>query len=131
MACDCEADAAPRVTHSTMRSTAGCQGEFSSASEPSIRSAAIVYWVRSLVPRDTKSTRSRICSAVMAAAGVSTITPLTGSPAAWTSSRKWAASATVAIMGAMTRTSAELSAAAAAMASSCRARTPGVLQSVR
>ena len=39
--------------------------------------------------------------------------------------------ATVAIMGAMTHTSAVLSAAAAAMASSCRASTPGVVQSVR
>ena len=40
--------------------TAGCHGSVRWARSVAIRSAAIVYWVRSLVPIDRKSTTSSI-----------------------------------------------------------------------
>ena len=56
-------------------STAGCQASVRCARSVAIRSAAIVYWVRSLVPIDRKSTTSSIWWASSAALGISTITP--------------------------------------------------------
>ena len=70
------------ATRATSSSTAGCHGFSRSASSPRSRSAAIVYWARSLVPIDTKSTTSTICSARTAADGTSIITPTVLIPAA-------------------------------------------------
>ena len=56
-------------------STAGCHGSVRWARSEAIRSAAIVYCVRSLVPIDRKSTTSRNRWASRAAEGTSTITP--------------------------------------------------------
>ncbi len=85
----------------TSNSTAGCQGSVSVASSADIRSAAIVYWVRSLVPIDRKSTCSRMRSASNAAAGTSIITPGV-SPYERVCAAKASASAGVAIIGAIT-----------------------------
>ena len=71
-----------------------------------MRSAAIVYWLRSLVPMDTKSTAATIARARSAAAGTSIITPAVRRPASWTSAANAAASAAVATIGAITHTSA-------------------------
>ena len=57
------------------RRTAGCQESVKSESRASKRSAAMTYWVRSLVPRLPKSTSAKTLSAKIAAAGVSIITP--------------------------------------------------------
>ena len=65
----------PCAAIATSASTAGCHGSVSVASSADIRSAAIVYCVRSLVPIDRKSTCSRMRSASSAAAGTSIITP--------------------------------------------------------
>ncbi|BAS15500.1 hypothetical protein AHiyo8_38030 [Arthrobacter sp. Hiyo8] len=91
----------------------------------------MAYWVRSLVPRDAKPTCRRTDAEVNAAEGTSTITPGVLIPAASHIDAKWAASAAVEIMGAMTHTSASVSSAAMAMASSWRSKTPGVVKSVR
>ena len=56
-------------------STAGCHGSVRWARSVAIRSAAMAYCVRSLVPIDRKSTTSSIRSASSAADGTSTITP--------------------------------------------------------
>ena len=45
------------------RSTAGCHGSWNAATEPSSRSAASVYWVRSFVPIEAKSRAARTRSA--------------------------------------------------------------------
>ena len=55
--------------------TAGCHGSVRWARSVAIRSAAMAYCVRSLVPIDRKSTTSRIRSASSAAEGISTMTP--------------------------------------------------------
>ena len=67
----------------TSFSTAGCHGSWNEATEPSIRSAAIVYWVRSLVPIEAKSVTARMRSASSAAAGTSIITPAVFSPSSF------------------------------------------------
>ena len=82
-----------------------------------MRSAANVYWLRSLVPIDTKSTCSSNRSASSAADGVSIMTPAV-SPRSRMRRATSAASDTTATMGAMTHTSASDRAAAAAIASS-------------
>ena len=79
----------------------------------------------------TKSTSERISSAWSAAEGISTITPTVPNPAARASLANSAASAGVEIMGAITQVSAPLSRDALAMASSCRASTPGRRAAVR
>lgn len=89
-------------------STAGCQELFSVASVPSWRSAAMVYWVRSLVPMLTKSAVSQICCASMAAAGTSIITPAWFMPISLHSLVNSSVSVGVDIMGAMTQTFALL-----------------------
>lgn len=122
---------APCAVACTRCSTAGCQGSFRAASAPSCRSAAIVYWVRSLVPIDTKSQRCRIGAASSAAEGTSTITPLVSRPACAARAAKSAASWAVETIGAMTHTWAVLDRDASAMAASCRASTPGTEASVR
>ena len=57
------------------RSTAGCSGSASAATPAFPRSAAIVYWVRSLVPTEKKSTSGARWSATSAAEGTSSIMP--------------------------------------------------------
>ena len=57
-------------------SSAGCQGSSRSARPPSWRSAANVYWLRSLVPMLTGSRRAPASGAARsAAAGISIMTP--------------------------------------------------------
>ena len=62
------------------RSTAGCQGSNRCETSSSARSIASVYWIRSLVPIDTKSRCGRNCSIINAAAGTSTIAPIRTGP---------------------------------------------------
>ncbi len=71
-----------------------------------MRSAAMVYCDRSLVPRDAKSQTSRMSLARIAAPGTSIIVPPLGSPTALTCWANQRASSRVATIGAMTRTSA-------------------------
>ena len=106
-------------------STAGCQGSVRWARSVAIRSAAIAYWVRSLVPMERKSTTSSIRCASSAALGISTITPALR-PRARTFAEKSAASATVATIGAITQVSVPVRSAAAAMPSSWRSISPGL-----
>ena len=126
-----EARLAPLTVSLIIFSTAGCHGLFRCAKSPSRRSAAMVYWVRSFVPIDTKSTSPRIASAFTAAAGVSTITPCTGRSTSLSIFAKLRASEVVEIMGAITQISASDSSYAFLMASSWRVSTPGTVQSVR
>ncbi len=121
--------AAPTVDSS--RSNAGCHGSFSVATAPSCRSAAKVYWARSFVPTETKSTASRTSCAVSAAEGTSIMTPARGMPAACARSVNHAASSAVATIGAITETSAPESAAAATIASNCRSSTSGRSKATR
>ena len=87
------------------------------ASSADIRSAAIVYWARSFVPIDRKSTCSRMRSANSAAAGTSIITPgVRPCERVWAAKRL--ASSAVAIIGAITHGGLPVRSAAAAMASS-------------
>ena len=60
---------------SIRRSTAGCHGSVNVARLDDIRSAAIVYWVRSLVPIEKKSTSLRNACGMIATAGTSTMIP--------------------------------------------------------
>ena len=77
-------------------------GSSRSESWPSIRSAAIVYCARSLVPSEPKSTSARTCRERIAAPGTSIITPTEGSPCSRTRRANQAASSGVATIGAMT-----------------------------
>ena len=75
---------AARHTWSMSRSTPGSSGSERAATAPLPRSAAIAYWVRSLVPMLTKSTWGRNASIFRAAEGTSIIVPTrrpSGSPA--------------------------------------------------
>ena len=72
------APAAP--TSRTRRSTAGCHGSWNAATEPSSRSAASVYCVRSFVPIEAKSACASTRSASSALDGTSTMTPAVFSP---------------------------------------------------
>ena len=92
-----------------------------------IRSAAIVYWVRSLVPIDRKSTTSSIRCASSAALGISTITPGLR-PRARTFSAKSAASATVATIGAITHVSVPVRSAASGDAVELAVHQAGVAE---
>ena len=85
-------------------SSAGCHGSSSSARAPHIRSAAKVYWLRSLVPMLRKSTSASSTEARSAADGISTMTPTVDSPAARHQVANCLASAAVATIGAITRT---------------------------
>ena len=72
----CRPDARAAVaTPASNRSTAGWSGVASSANDGLRRSAASVYWTRSLVPMLKKSATSARPSATSAAAGISIITP--------------------------------------------------------
>lgn len=108
--------AAPSAANWMSCRTAGCHGSLSVASGPSCRSAAIAYWVRSLVPSEAKMTSRNMADAVRAADGTSTMTPGVLSPAEAHSEAKRRASSAVEIMGAMTCTSELWASAAAAMA---------------
>ena len=57
------------------RSTDGSAAEYSSATVSLVRSTASVYWIRSLVPIEKKSTSFARWSAIRAAAGTSTMMP--------------------------------------------------------
>ena len=113
------------------RSSAGCHGSSSGASSPASRSAAKVYWLRSLVPMETKSTCSTIRSAHSAAAGTSIITPAIGRPWPRTRSANAAASAGTDTIGAITHRSAPVSLAASASASSWVSSSAGTRPSRR
>ncbi|MNW66110.1 hypothetical protein D3C74_445520 [compost metagenome] len=91
----------------------------------------MVYWVKSLVPMDTKSQRCRIWPASTAADGTSIMVPAVARPAARAIFAKSSASAGVEIIGAITQTSASCSLPACAMALSWRSSTPGLDRSVR
>ena len=107
-------------------STAGCQGSVRWARSVAIRSAAIVYCVRSLVPIERKSTTSSIRWASSAALGTSTITPAL-SPRSRTWPANSAASATVATIGAITQVSVPVSLRPPARSpSSWRSSSPGL-----
>jgi hypothetical protein len=56
-------------------STAGCHGSYRWATASSARSIANVYWIRSLVPIETKSTYRSSNGNMTAAAGISIMTP--------------------------------------------------------
>ena len=56
-------------------STAGCHGSYRCATASSARSIASVYWIRSLVPIETKSKWRRKAGSISAAAGTSIIAP--------------------------------------------------------
>ena len=60
-------------------STAGCSGSYRCATASSVRSIASVYWIRSLVPIDRKSSFARNDEIASAAAGIS-IMPPTSTP---------------------------------------------------
>ena len=112
----------------TSRSTAGCQGSVSWARALAIRSAAIAYWVRSLVPMEKKSTSARKRSAWSATEGTSTMMP-GFRPRARQRAENSKASSTVGTMGAITHASATPApAAASAIASSWRSTSPGLVQ---
>ena len=88
---------------------AGCHGSAYSARSADVRSAAIVYWVRSFVPMDTKSTASRNWSMRIATEGTSTMMPARRSTPyvsqRWrTIAENHCASGMVETMGAMTHT---------------------------
>ena len=118
--------AAPaRAVIATSASTPGCHGSVSAARSADIRSAAIVYCARSLVPMDRKSTCSRIRSASSAAAGTSIITPGVR-PCARAWSAKTFASSAVAIIGAITHGALPVRSAAAAIACQLALEQPRV-----
>src|SRR5690606_27146158 len=121
----------PRQVSWTMRSTAGWKASDSDASEPSSRSAAIVYWVRSLVPMEAEAARARIGPDISAAAGTSTMTPAVSNPCLAHAATNSSVSSTVAIIGAITHTSALSAAAASAIAASWLSRIFGLRQEVR
>ena len=58
-----------------MRPTAGCVGRNMLATRLLTLSTAIVYWVRSLVPTEKKSTSFASTSVMMAALGTSIMMP--------------------------------------------------------
>lgn len=123
---------APAVpTSRTSLSTAGCHGSWNPATEPSMRSAAIVYCVRSFVPIDAKSACARIRSASRALDGISTMTPAVLRPYSRASAVKYSVSSTVATMGAMTHRSASVAASASASAVSCSRRMSSLARSAR
>src|ERR1035438_8158102 len=83
---------AASATRATRRSTAGCVGRNRSETVSFARSTASVYWMRSFVPRERKSTSGASRSAVIAAEGTSIIAPSgmssgTAMPRSSTSSR--------------------------------------------
>jgi hypothetical protein len=77
-----------------------------------------VYWARSLVPNETKSTSDKTSLARSAAAGTSTITPTVSIPAARAIDANCLASSTVEIIGAITHGALPVCSAARAMARS-------------
>ncbi len=99
------------------RSTAGCRAEARSDSSGLVRSAASVYWMRSLVPIEKKSAWRASTSAMSAAAGTSTMIPswtvaAHGRPSARSAAarasrraRTAVTSSAVETMGSMTRSS--------------------------
>jgi len=58
------------------RSTAGCKGSYKPSTSLSARSIAKVYWTRSFVPIDRKSSSWAKGSMAIAMAGTSTIAPI-------------------------------------------------------
>ena len=63
------------IVISMMRITAGCVGRNMLATRLLTRSTAIVYWVRSFVPMEKKSTSRASTSVMMAALGTSIMMP--------------------------------------------------------
>ncbi len=108
------AASAPATTPAIARRTAGWSASWKRARIALPRSAAIRYWVRSFVPMLKKATRRASSGARSAAAGISTMIPVTivsahGWPAATTAARASSRSASsrstsssVATIGAMT-----------------------------
>ena len=113
------------------RSTDGCHGSVYSARWGDILSAAITYCVRSFVPIDTKSTSGANLSIMMATEGTSTMMPAFR-PRSWTRPANHWVSATVEIIGAITRTcSCPTEEAANLIASSWRGRNSWLWPVVR
>ena len=126
----CSTAAPAAAVRATSDSTAGCHGSVRSARSEDIRSAAIVYWARSLVPMDRKSTCSSTLSASSAAAGH--LDHHAGNEPALAHLRgEHSASAAVATIGAMTHGLRSASAAAATTASSWRSSSPGLPNAIR
>ncbi len=90
-----------------------------------MRSAAIVYCVRSFVPIETKSASASTWSASSAIEGISAITPAVLMPSSRASETKYSVSSTSATIGAMTQRSASVSASASASAVSWSRRISG------
>ena len=100
-----------------------------------MRSAAMVYWVRSLVPIDTNRKCGIILSAIREAAGTSIMAPAVKPRSPHKPANHWASRA-VATMGAMTQVGAVSSVrpnseAALAMASSWRVRSASLARATR
>ena len=102
----CRCSLAADVTISIMRRSAGCHGSFSVARGADCRSAAKIYWARSFVPMLTKSTSAKNQISLEGGSRSFDHDPMIGKAAACAASAKLRISATVVIMGAMTRTSA-------------------------
>jgi hypothetical protein len=113
------------------RRTAGCHGSVRVARGEDIRSAASVYWVRSFVPIEKKSTSAMKASARMATAGTSTMMP-GEMPLSRARAEKSRASSTVETIGAITHgLSTWARRAPSASASSWRASSPSLVRSRR
>ena len=65
-----------RIMCATNRNTAGCSGSYRCATVSSVRSIASVYWIKSLVPIDKKSSLCIKISRHSAAAGISIMPPI-------------------------------------------------------
>ncbi len=123
--------AAPEPVAPTSARTVGCHAVDRRARSETSRSAAIVYCVRSFVPMLANAALASTQRAPRAAAGTSIITPAVARPWSAHSATNDSASSGVAIIGAMTHTSADSASAARATAVSWRSSTSGWRRAVR